>query len=98
MSKGDVFIVDDNPNNLALLAGLLREEGFQVRAANSGRRALDMIRAHPPEIIMLDISMPEMDGYEVCASLKADNDTNAIPIIFISALDGTDDKVKAFKV
>jgi len=89
--------VDDNPDNLTLLSGLLRERGYRVRAATSGSRALSVVRAHPPELILLDINMPEMDGYQVCAALKADAATAAIPVIFISALDAPLDKVKAFE-
>jgi len=96
MHRGDVFIVDDNANNLAVLAGILQDGGFQVRAANSGRRALAMIALDRPELVMLDIQMPGMDGYEVCARLKADPSTHAIPVIFISALDGVADKVRGF--
>lgn len=98
MSKGDILIVDDNLNNLQLLGNLLTENEYRVRMANSGRRAIGAIRAGIPELIMLDITMPEMDGYEVCQQLKADPTTNPIPIIFISALDDVFDKVKAFKV
>src|SRR5207237_8370719 len=68
------------------------------RMANRGRRALEAIRAAPPDLIMLDITMPEMDGYEVCRQLKADPITRDVPVIFISALDDVLDKVKAFKV
>jgi DNA-binding response OmpR family regulator len=98
MASGDVFIVDDNPNNLALLAGILRREGYHVRAANDGRRALSMVSALKPEIIMLDITMPNMDGFEVCRQLKADESLCGVPVIFISALDDVLDKVTAFKV
>ena len=95
---GDVFIVDDNLDNLALLEKLLSENQYRVRMANSGKRALRAIRVEQPELIMLDINMPEMDGYQVCQELKADINTRAIPIIFISALDDVLDKVKAFKL
>jgi DNA-binding response OmpR family regulator len=98
MSAGDVFIVDDNPNNLALLAGILRQAGYHVRAANDGRRALSMVGALKPELIMLDITMPGMDGFEVCRRLKADEALRDVPVIFISALDDVMDKVTAFKV
>src|SRR5207253_7897182 len=74
------------------------EHQFKVRMANNGKRALAAIRASVPELIMLDITMPEMDGYEVCRQLKDDPLTNNIPVIFISALDDVLDKVKAFKV
>jgi CheY-like chemotaxis protein len=96
-TAGDVFIVDDTPANLDLLDSILYERGYRVRVANSGRRALAAIRSTPPEIIMLDIQMPEMDGYEVCRQLKADPATSAIPVIFISALDDVFDKVRAFR-
>lgn len=95
--NGDVFVVDDNPDNLTLLVGILRRQGYRVRVADSGRRALEMIRALLPELILLDISMPEMDGYEVCRELKKDAATNAVPVLFISALDDAGDKVRGFE-
>ena len=94
---GEVFLVDDNSSNLSLLAGILRDAGLRVRAANTGKRALAMIRAQRPELVMLDITMPEMDGFEVCRELKADEATRDLPVIFISALDEPLDKVKAFR-
>jgi CheY-like chemotaxis protein len=97
MNAGTILIVDDNPNNLKLLAGLLRESDYDVRMASNGKRALVAARQSPPELVMLDITMPEMDGYEVCVELKADPATSAIPVIFISALDDVLDKVRAFK-
>ncbi|MBI4854378.1 MAG: protein kinase [Acidobacteria bacterium] len=96
--KGDVFIVDDNLNNLELLEKLLSENNYRVRMASSGKRALRAIRTELPELIMLDINMPEMDGYQVCQDLKSTPQTQSIPIIFISALDDVLDKVKAFKL
>jgi DNA-binding response OmpR family regulator len=97
MSSGDILIVDDHPNNLTLLAGILRDAGFGVRAANNGIRALSVAAARPPELVLLDIQMPEMNGYEVCAKLKADERLSRIPVIFISALDDAFDKVRAFQ-
>lgn len=97
MSCGRVFIVDDNANNLTLLARLLEDAGYEVRASNSGRRALQMARREPPEIVLLDIEMPAMDGYEVCRQLKADDAMRAIPVIFLSALDDVVDKVRGFE-
>jgi DNA-binding response OmpR family regulator len=94
--SGDIFIVDDNPGNLALLAGILREAGYGVRAANDGHQALAAIGARPPDVVMLDIQMPVLDGYEVCRLLKAEPSTRDVPVVFISALDGVIDKVKAF--
>ena len=97
MAAASVLLVDDNPDNLSLLAGILRERGYQTRMAASGRWALESVRVAPPDVIMLDVSMPEMNGYEVCRRLKADPATRDIPVIFISALDAAADKVKAFQ-
>jgi two-component system sensor histidine kinase ChiS len=97
-NAGEIFLVDDNPNNLTLLIGILRDAGFQVRVADRGRRALQMIAAHPADLILLDITMPDMSGYEVCQALKADAKTEGIPVLFISANDDPVDKVKAFSV
>jgi PAS domain S-box-containing protein len=93
---GNILIVDDTPQNLQLLSKMLTERGYQVRAALNGPRALAAVRAAPPDLILLDIMMPEMDGYEVCNRLKADEHTRAIPVLFISALSETEDKVKGF--
>lgn len=92
-----IVIVDDMPDNLRLLAGILKDKGYKVRPAPSGTRALATIHKEPPELILLDIMMPGMDGYEVCRQLKAKQGTKDIPIIFLSALNEVFDKVKAFK-
>jgi len=93
---GDILIVDDTPANLRLLYGMLNEKGYKVRMAPSGNMALKSAQAIPPDLILLDIKMPNMNGYEVCEQLKADLRTREIPVIFISSLDQTEDKVKAF--
>ena len=93
---GDILIVDDTPNNLRLLSGMLVEQGYKVRSALNGKLALMGAQAVPPDLILLDINMPDMNGYEVCAQLKANPRTCDIPVIFISALDQTEDKVRAF--
>ena len=90
------MIVDDNPSNLDLLGRILKEHCHRVRAITSGRRALESARLAPPDLILMDICMPEMDGFEACRQFKADPLLAPIPIIFISALDDTLDKVKAF--
>lgn len=95
-SKAELLIVDDTLENLRLLSQMLSEEGYRVETASSGARALATAQANPPDLVLLDIRMPEMDGYEVCEGLKADERTRDIPIIFLSALDETYDKVKAF--
>jgi diguanylate cyclase (GGDEF)-like protein len=94
--KGDILIVDDNPVNLDLLSGMLLDRGFRVRVATNGRRALSAAKSAIPDLVMLDINMPEMDGYEVCRQMKDDVLTRDVPVIFISALDNALDKVKAF--
>lgn len=94
----DILIVDDTLHNLKLLAQILTERGYQVRAALSGPRALAAIQSAPPSLILLDIMMPEMDGYELCRRLKADLRTCDIPVLFISALSETEDKVRGFAV
>ena len=94
--KGDLLIVDDKPANLRLLAAMLVEQGYKVRSAINGPLALQAARAAHPDMILLDINMPEMSGFEVCERLKADEQTRDIPIIFVSALDETADKVRAF--
>ncbi len=95
---GDILIVDDKPENLRLLFDALSREGYSVRRLPSGQQALDVIHFSPPDLILLDILMPGMDGYEVCQRLKADSKTESIPIIFLSALDEPFDKAKAFRV
>lgn len=95
---GSILIVDDTPENLRLLSNLLAKKGYEVRAALNGRMALMAVQAVLPELILLDVCMPYMDGYEVCKRLKANAMTRDIPIIFVSALDGVIDKLKAFGV
>ncbi|HNB72795.1 MAG TPA: hybrid sensor histidine kinase/response regulator [Acidobacteriota bacterium] len=98
MPQTDILVVDDNPTNLDLLSGLLQDHQFHVRAVTSGRLALTVARTFQPALILLDINMPQMNGFEVCTQLKADPATCDIPVIFISALDETMDKVRAFEV
>jgi diguanylate cyclase (GGDEF)-like protein len=94
--EANIIVVDDTRENLRLLSNILKEQGYQVRPVPLGSRALAAAKSRPPDLILLDIMMPEMDGYEVCSELKADRRTRDIPIIFISALNDTVDKVKAF--
>jgi len=95
---GRILIVDDTPENVEVLTALLQMEGYDVRGAISGQMALMGIEAEPPDVILLDIMMPDMNGYEVCQTLKENPKTQSIPVIFISALDDVFDKVKAFEV
>ncbi len=91
-----ILIVDDNPNNLRVLNSILVQAGYKVRPALSGEIALRSIESRVPDLVLLDIRMPDMDGYEVCRRLKANAKTQDIPIIFISALQEAKDKVGAF--
>ena len=92
----DILIVDDTPANLRLLAQLLTEHGYKVRAVLNGQRAIEAAQAQVPDLILLDVMMPDLDGYAVCQRLKSLPLTREVPVIFISALDEADDKVKAF--
>ena len=97
-AEGEVLVVDDTPANLQLLAGMLKERGFAVRAVPSGALALRAAEAQPPDAILLDINMPELDGYEVCRRLKQSPRLRDVPVLFISALSEPLDKVKAFEL
>jgi len=94
--RPNILVVDDNPANLQLLSGMLKRSGFKARPAPSGELALQAARSAPPDLILLDVSMPGMDGYELCRNLKADEALREIPVLFISAHGETTDKVKGF--
>ena len=96
-SPASILVVDDTPANLQLLSGMLKERGYRVRPAPSGELALRGAQAVPPDLILLDVTMPGMDGYEVCARLKAEERLCDIPVLFISALTEPMDKVRAFQ-
>ncbi len=96
--QSTIMIVDDTPANLRLLQEMLRSQGYRVPAFPRGRMALKSAANSPPDLILLDIRMPEMDGFEVCRRLKADDALRAIPVLFISALNDAADKMKAFEV
>ena len=97
-NKGNILIVDDTSSNLRLLSKLLQEEGYSVRCALDGATALTIAEAGWASLILLDIIMPEMDGYEICQRLKAEEKTRHIPVIFFSNLEDVIDKQKAFDV
>jgi serine phosphatase RsbU (regulator of sigma subunit) len=96
--RASILVVDDAAANLEVLTGMLKERGYKARPVPSGKLALLAARKDPPNLILLDINMPEMNGYEVCEHLKADDQLNGIPVIFISGLSDSLDKVKAFAV
>jgi two-component system sensor histidine kinase/response regulator len=97
LNSKNIMVVDDHPANLKLLEEMLRGEGYQVRSFPRGRLGLAAAAQNPPDLILLDINMPEMSGYEMCEKLKSDERLAQIPVIFLSALDATADKVKAFQ-
>ena len=94
----NILVVDDTPENLHVLAGMLNERGYKVRPVPSGKLALQAAKMTKPDLILLDINMPDLNGYEVCAQLKRDERMLDVPVIFISALNETIDKVMAFGV
>ncbi|MGC4064967.1 MAG: response regulator [Polyangiaceae bacterium] len=92
----DILVIDDTPANLSLLAGMLKERGYRVRPVPNGKLGLQAARREPPELVLLDVNMPEMSGYDVCVELKSDPQLSGVPVIFISANTELLDKVKAF--
>lgn len=96
-TAGNILVVDDTVENLHLLSSMLEQEGFDVRPVPSGPLALQAVDAELPDLILLDINMTPLDGYDVCVRLKENPHTRGVPVIFVSALDETLDKVKAFE-
>lgn len=96
--KANILIVDDLIENLRFLTDILTKQGYKIRSVTNGNMALRTVRNNPPDVILLDIKMPDIDGYQVCSTLKTDEETSDIPIIFLSALNEVFDKVKAFQV
>ncbi len=94
----EIVVVDDTPANLQLLVKMLRDEGYKVRPVTSGAAALELARTIKPDLMLLDINMPGMNGYEVCRRIKADDQLRDVPVIFLSAMHETFDKVQAFEV
>lgn len=95
---GKILIIDDSPANLRLLSQILIEHGYQVRAVTNGPRALESMKVDRPDLVLLDIRMPGMDGFEVCQQIKENAQSRDVPVLFISALDEIHDKMKAFSV
>lgn len=93
----EIMVVDDTTANLKLLSTILTSEGYKVKVANSGQLALSAIALKAPDLILLDVVMPDIDGYEVCKRLKGDSTTTEIPVIFITIIDSLDEKIKAFQ-
>jgi two-component system sensor histidine kinase/response regulator len=97
LAQSDIMIVDDTPTNLKLLEDMLLQQGHEVRSFPLGRLALAAAARNPPDLVLLDVNMPEMNGYEVCERLKANGELAGIPVLFLSALSETESKVKAFQ-
>ncbi|MGQ9865999.1 MAG: diguanylate cyclase domain-containing protein [Pseudanabaenaceae cyanobacterium] len=97
-AQAEILLVDDTPTNLQILTRLLTENHYGVRSVLSGQAALLEIRKHPPDLILLDVNMPDMDGFTLCSQLKQDPQTQDIPIIFISAYDDLSSKLQGFTV
>ncbi|MBV6625693.1 MAG: response regulator [Rivularia sp. (in: Bacteria)] len=95
---GNILVIDDEPDNLEVLSIILESEGYQVRQAINAEMAFKTIKVKLPELILLDVRMPEIDGYELCQKLKSNSDTKDIPIIFLSGLARNIDKRKGFEV
>ena len=98
VAAGDVLVVDDTLDNLKLLMDILTAAGIHARPAGSGELALRSARAKRPALVLLDIMMPDMDGFEVCRRLKSDAATRDIPVIFLSGLTDTGDKSRGFSL
>ncbi|MCY1004737.1 response regulator [Nannocystis pusilla] len=96
--RGDILVVDDTLVNLRILTEMLAAQGYKVRPVTSGLQALQAAAAAAPDLVLLDINMPGMTGYEVCQQLKAQADTRDVPVIFMSARDEVLDKIRAFEV
>ena len=96
--KGTILLIDDLAENLRFLTEILNLQGYKVRSVTNGKMALRTVKNSPPDLILLDVKMPNMNGYQVCELLKLNADSAEIPVIFLSALDEVIDKIKAFQV
>ena len=94
--RGNILIIDSSQAALHLLAGILSEQGYLVRPIMNGTDVYSAIKTEPPDLILLDVNLPDINGYEICKQLKEDEQTSPIPIIFISESDGNFEKARAF--
>lgn len=95
-AKDAILVVDDQPTNLKVLLSFLQTHNFQIYIADSGERALSILSKVCPDIVLLDVMMPDMDGFETCRRIKADTRVSNIPVVFMTALDSVEDKVAGF--
>jgi two-component system sensor histidine kinase/response regulator len=98
MSNARILVVDDQPINVQLLKRKLERGGLEVSTANNGLEALEQVKAHKPDLILLDLMMPDMDGIEVCQRLQASSDTRSIPVIFVTARTTKESKLEGLAV
>lgn len=93
-----ILVIDDNPTNLAILTGYLRQDGYQIMVSKNGNDGIEKARIGKPSLILLDIMMPDISGFETCIRLKSLEETKNIPVIFITALDNIEEKIKGFEI
>ncbi len=98
MEYGNILVIDDSPSVVAQITAMLKGAGYKVRSAPSGEEGLAAAAACPPDLVLLDVGMPGMNGYQVCARLKAQAGTRDVPVIFVTAMSDTDDKVRGFEL
>ena len=96
--RPSILVVDDDATNVMVLESMLKKEGYRTLRAGNGREAMEIAKKRKPDLILLDIMMPEIDGFQACRTLQQDSTTTDIPVIFLSALDEVDSKVKAFDI
>ena len=95
-AKDSILVVDDQPTNLRVLLAFLQSHNFQLYIADSGARALSILSRVSPDLILLDVMMPDLDGFETCRRIKADEERKHIPVVFMTALDSVEDKMAGF--
>ena len=95
--RSKILVVDDTPHNVKLLADLLTVKGYEVQTAASGPEALNLLPGFQPDIVLLDVMMPGMSGYEVCEKIREDEKTRLLPVVMVTALDATEERVKGIE-
>jgi len=98
VNNARILIVDDTPKNIQLLGSILKSEGYQLNIAQNGLQALDLVKKVKPDLILLDVMMPELDGHETCKRLKGSNETEEIPVIFLTGKTDAEDIMLGFEI